>query len=127
MKFSSANEMLDYVQDNNDIWSPELEFYVFLYSEYGSICYYRIDKEEAIELEQLAKKREPKEYWAAFLGVGGRICDTIEWYENAKRSGMDINSEQIDDYALLFCEETFRSEWIDCKDVVKETIWNKFN
>ena len=47
IKFNSAEEMLAEIQSGTDLYSPELETYVFIYTDNGSICYYSIDKEEA--------------------------------------------------------------------------------
>ena len=70
--FSSGEEMLSVLQ-HADLYSPELEMYVFLYNEAGAICHYDIDEEEAQELD--AKAKELGEYWSSFLGPGGHIWD----------------------------------------------------
>lgn len=73
MKFETAEQMLDYINSNHDLYSRKAETYIFNYNEAGSVCIYSIDENEA---SQLAKKaNDTKEYWAAFLGMGGRIYD----------------------------------------------------
>ena len=50
MKFDTAQEMLDYIQDDNechDLYSEKAEIYVFLYNDAGSIATYDINKVEA--------------------------------------------------------------------------------
>ena len=106
--------MLKYVQNGNDIWSPVLEKYVFLYSELGSICCYNIDCEEAKELEIESRKSSLKEYWATFLGVGGNIYDSLEWYKDCFKDGEKFKADELYDHALAFCEEYYNNNWIDC-------------
>ena len=73
MKFNSAAEMLKFIQDGNDLWSPSEELYIFVYNEDGAICTYNIDLTEAKELSLKAELHD--EYWSAFLGWGGSIYD----------------------------------------------------
>lgn len=73
MKFNSAEEMLEFIQDGNDLWSPSEELYVFVYNEDGAVCTYSIDLTEAKELSLKAELYD--EYWSAFLGWGGSIYD----------------------------------------------------
>ena len=93
MKFATTTEMMNELICH-DLYSLESERYVFTYNDGGSICVYYIDKEEAIELETMA--RENDEYWGAFLGVGGRVYDEPEWK----------------------LEELIEDEWIHTSDVI---------
>ena len=122
MKFSTPKEMLKYIQAGNDIWSPTLEKYVFLYSELGSICCYNIDLDEAKELEEKSKGSNPTEYWSGFLGRGGFIYDTIEWYKDTMENGEKFEPDELYDHALAFCQEYYNAEWIDCSKVA---LYNK--
>ena len=36
--FSNAKEMLAYIQDGNDLYSPTEELYVSVYNDMGSVC-----------------------------------------------------------------------------------------
>lgn len=73
MKFNSAEEMLEFIQDGNDLWSESAGLYVFVYNDAGSICTYNIDLTQAKELSLKAELYD--EYWSAFLGWGGSIYD----------------------------------------------------
>lgn len=73
MKFNSAEDMLEFIQDGNDLWSPSEGLYVFVYNEDGAICTYSIDITQAKELSLKAELYD--EYWGAFLGWGGSIYD----------------------------------------------------
>ena len=118
MIFQSADIMLKYIQDGNDVWSPTLNKYVFLYNALGSICYYDdIDYDEAKNLQSKSEKSAVKEYWGAFLGIGGHICDTLKWIHHQKESQNLLNESEEYDYALEFCSEYYDAEWIDCDNV----------
>lgn len=108
MKFNTAQEMLDYIQDDNechDLYSEKAEIYVFLYNNAGSIATYDIDK---VEAKKLAKKvkydKYGEEYWGAFLGPGGKIWDDVshECYQEGSVSNLEMCEELIeyDDWVL---------------------------
>lgn len=104
MKFDNAKEMLDYINDNHDLYSRKAEKYVFNYNEDGSICTYDITEDEANELVKQAKAIN--EYWGAFLGIGGKIFDDVScgYYQDGQMSNLEC------------CEELIRYEdWIDTK------------
>ncbi len=72
--FASPQEMCQYVvSGERDLYNLETEDYIFKYNEGGSIAVYNLSREEAEELEE--KATENKEYWGAYLGVGGSIYD----------------------------------------------------
>jgi hypothetical protein len=73
MKFNSAEDILEFIQDGNDLWSPSEDLYVFVYNEDGAICTYNIDVTQAKELSLKADLYD--ECWSAFLGWGGSIYD----------------------------------------------------
>lgn len=93
MKFNSAEEILDFIKDGNDLWSPSTNIYVFVYNEDGAICTYNINHEKAIELSQESER--DNEYWSAFLGLGGEIYDPPENLEFCKRLHI------IDDWIIV--------------------------
>lgn len=106
MKFTTAQEMLEFIQDGNDLWSQSAETYVFVYNGAGSICIYSINKEKAKQLASDAKKYD--EYWSAFLGIGGSIYDdpSYEDYTEDQMSNLDL------------CEELYLIEdWVLTQDV----------
>lgn len=82
MTFDNATELLNYLQFDGDLYSPEAEIYAFEYNDRGAIAYYRLPKDRAWEIAVEAK--ESQEYWGAFLGVGGYIIepddDNYEWF-----------------------------------------------
>ena len=107
IKFNSAEEMLAEIQSGTDLYSPELETYVFLYTENGSICYYSIDEEEAEELEKTSFLGG--ECWSAYLGVGGSILDSDEWYAENNQTRPDYLESPIE-----WCEKMYNAEWYAC-------------
>lgn len=107
-KFSSGKEMLDQLQ-TMDLYSPSLETYVFLYNEAGGIAYYSIDSHEAIRLAVKSQEADG-EYWAAFLGRGGYICDDPSDVDSPPSPG---NSN------IEYCQGVYSNDWIDTRDVIK--------
>lgn len=111
MKFNSAEEMLDYIKDDNechDLYSEKSEIYVFLYNDAGSIATYHITEKDAMELSDLANKND--DYWGAFLGPGGEIWDdpSYENYSEGKTTNLDR------------CEELLEfDDWVDTRDFNK--------
>lgn len=73
MKFNSAKDMLEFIQDGNDLWSESEGLYVFAYNEDGAVCTYSINITQAKELSLKAELYD--DYWSAFLGWGGSIYD----------------------------------------------------
>lgn len=88
--FEDGKEMFDYIQAGVDLYSPEIETYLFLYNEDGEICEYSVDREKAEELKKLSEENGG-EFWSAFLGVGGCIM------------------EKPDD--IKFCDENHKKTW----------------
>lgn len=118
ISFASGQEMYDYITTpasglEYDLYNSELELYVFLYNDTGSICVYSgIDRAEATELAK--KGREHGDYWAAFLGwKGSAIYDTPD-YEN--------NPPETNE-ALWWCEGMFdHPAWQTCEDFAREVL-----
>ena len=78
MKFESAKDMYEEARDC-DLYNKELELYVFGYNDFGALCYYHIDEEEAEELRRKSRENDD-EYWGAFLGIGGYVLDDMDFY-----------------------------------------------
>ncbi|MDE6021605.1 MAG: hypothetical protein K2H01_11495 [Ruminococcus sp.] len=97
MKFNTAQQMLDYINSNHDLYSPKAEIYVFNYNEAGSIATYHITKDEARELSNKVKSGD-EDYWAAFLGVGGSIWydPSHECYQEGQMSNLDRCEELLE-------------------------------
>lgn len=111
MEFNNAREMLDYINDNHDLYSRTAEKYVFSYNESGSVCVYDIDEKEAKAIAKKARKSE--ECWSAFLGDGGIIYDDPS-YENYTE---DLPSN------LICCDELIEYEdWVDTEQYLGEPI-----
>ena len=103
--FASAEDMLNTINRGTDLYSPDLEMYVFSYNDFGSICVYDIDKDEAKELSRQAQEHD--EYWGAFLGWGGGIIDEPDHpcYEDGRETPLD------------FCKEFYAAgEWYSTSD-----------
>ena len=118
ISFASGQEMYDYITTpasglEYDLYNSELELYVFLYNDTGSICVYSgIDRAEATELAK--KGREHGDYWAAFLGwKGSAIYDTPNYENNPPATNE----------ALEWCEGCFNhSAWQTCEDFTREVL-----
>lgn len=102
LQFSSGQEMLDLIIAGHDLYSAEKQLYVFCYNDVGSVAYYQLDLDEARELAQKPAVLKG-EYWGAYLGIGGRICDdpSYELFTDGDFSNLD------------FCEEHYQgTDWI---------------
>lgn len=106
MKFESSKDMYEKVI-KHDLYNKELELYVFLYNDYGALCYYNISNEEAEELRQKSKENNG-EYWSAFLGLGGYILDDMNYYP-------DLSDDLYLAPSYEFCEEYYNHDgWEYC-------------
>lgn len=97
MKFATAEQMLEFINDGNDLYSPKAEIYVFGYNDAGSIATYGISEEEAKRLSNRVKSGD-EDYWSAFLGVGGEIWDdpSHECYKEGQVSNLDRCSQLLE-------------------------------
>ncbi len=108
-KFASPQEMYEALINGQDLYSPNLETYIFHYSEAGAIAYYSIDPEYARQLVDATKGTD--EYWGGHLGPGGYIVDPLnvdEWEQN--------NAEL--DYTPIyeFLEDYYKEIWLTTDD-----------
>lgn len=103
MKFQTAEQMLEYINKGNDLYSRQAEIYISNYNEAGSVCTYNIDQGEAKRLAKLVNDSDVN-YWGAFLGVGGQIWDdqTHDCYDECQMTNLDCckNLIEIDDWVL---------------------------
>lgn len=93
--FNSPDEMYDTLL-NEDLYSPNLEKYVFQYSEAGAICVYDIGPSYAVSLINESKKTEQPGYLAQFLGAGGMILEVKD--------------------AIRYCRDHYKEEWFCTRD-----------
>lgn len=114
-KFTSAVEMLDTITDGVDLYCPEEGEFVFTYNEGGSICVYHLTPLQAFEV---AKKASGKDYWGAFMGVGGEIHDHAG-YEYPDGTSCSTNEN------LSYCKDNFKNNWIEAN--YHSLIENKVN
>ena len=99
--FASTDAMLAAINADNDFYNKTTGEYVFKYSESGSIAVYRLDMEEALELQK--KAMEDKQYWGAYLGPGGYI------YDNPDRRDCNILETNIG-----YCEKNYmHPSWVN--------------
>lgn len=119
-KFKSGKEMYDYICSGHDIYSANQRIYAFVYNDAGAICIYYLSDEDVVELVEKIKKN-PDEYWGAFLSwKGSNILDDGKYNSDEYRYSEDWEKNKL--YlrpSLEFCEEMFGIEdWVDCKDVI---------
>ena len=107
--FSSAEEMLSAIQDDEDFYNVTTGVYVFNYNEVGSVCYYTLSMKEAETLQTnslLVNNHGDlyvEEYWGGQLGWGGLIYDDISY------KGRNPNHRTN----LDFCKDCFATPgWI---------------
>lgn len=93
--FDSPEEMHDTLL-NTDLYSPDLEEYVFRYSETGAICVYDIGPSYAASLIKKSKETEQPGYLAQFLGAGGMILEVKD--------------------AIRYCKNHYKEEWFCTRD-----------
>ena len=119
MKFESAKDMYEEARDC-DLYNKELELYVFGYNDFGALCYYHIDEEEAEELRRKSRENDG-EYWGAFLGIGGYVLDDMDFYpedydeDNEKCLTEDEWIDLFLSPSYEFCEEYYKHDgWDYC-------------
>lgn len=97
MKFQTAEQMLEYINKGNDLYSRQAEIYIFSYNDAGSVCTYNIDQGEAKRLAKQANDSD-ENYWGAFLGVGGRIWNdpSHDCYHEGQTSNLDRCEELLE-------------------------------
>ena len=111
IKFKTAEQMLSYINEGNDLYSCKAQIYVFSYNDAGSVCTYKIDAEAAAYLAKQVEN-SAEQYWGAFLGVGGLIWDdpSHECYEEGQLTNFDCCK-----YLLDF------DDWVLTQDYLKES------
>ena len=109
IRFTSPEDMLNTILNARDLYSREIEQYVFAYTDNGSICIYRgIALAEAEFREHLSEIEG--EYWGAHLGWrNSSILDSPEWYKKHQ-------IKMPDNYygPMEYCKEFWQKEWCTC-------------
>ena len=97
--FDSAKEMLDFINDNHDLYCEETNTYTANYNGIGSIVTYFLDEDEVCECEKY--REETGDYWLGCLGPGGNIYDDPSYsdFEDGQMSNLD------------FCEQNYKKLW----------------
>lgn len=97
MRFKTPEQILEYINDGNDLYSPSEEIYIFSYNEVGSIVVYHITKKEATKLSEEVRNSDYEDYWSGFLGAGGDIYDppTHECYVKGTPTNLDLCKDLI--------------------------------
>ena len=97
--FDSAKEMLDFINDNHDLYCEDTDTYVANYNTCGSIVTYFLTAEDAMECEKY--REETGDYWLGCLGPDGDIYDGPSYPDF--NDGCSTN--------LDFCEQNYKKLW----------------
>ena len=97
--FDDAKEMLDFINDNHDLYCDDTGVYVANYNDRGSIVSYYLSDEEVRECEKY--RAETGDYWLGRLGPDGRIYDS-PWCCGSVPGRMSN---------LDFCARSYRRRW----------------
>lgn len=97
--FDNAKEMLDFINDDHDLYCVETNTYAANYNDYGGIATYFLDEDDVLECEEYRK--ETGDYWLGRLGPGGDIYDDSSYHEF--KGGQMSN--------LDFCEQNYKKLW----------------
>lgn len=103
VEFSSAQEMLAYLQNANDLYNPQTGAYVWLYNEAGSIAVDHLDKEAIL---RILNEREPGSSWSGYISGGALIWDDAGYEGDEVLEGCTN---------LDFCKEHYAEKWMDCE------------
>ena len=115
VEFKSGAAMLDFLS-GADLYNIVTGEYVFRYNEEGSIAVYSFGMDKAISL---AHQSQGKDYWSAFLGLGGYIYDdpSHELYNEDRISNLDYCKAICSEGIWMVADPTFlEEEVVDCVD-----------
>lgn len=102
--FDNAKEMLDFINDNHDLYCEETSIYVANYNDYGGIVTYYLTAEDAMKCEKY--REETGDYWLGCLGPGGDIYDDPLYHKFERGQMSDLDMSNLD-----FCEENYKNLW----------------
>lgn len=97
--FDNAKEMLDFINDNHDLYCEETNTYVANYNGYSGIVVYFLDDDEVRECEKY--REETDDYWLGCLGPCGDIYDNPSYHEFEKGQVSNLD----------FCEQNYKKLW----------------
>ena len=97
--FDSAKEMLDFINDNHDLYCEKDCTFVAIYNCYNSIVVYNLDEFQVRECEKYHE--ETGDCWLGCLGPGGDIYDdpSYPYFDKDLTSNLD------------FCEQNYKKLW----------------
>ena len=98
--FDNAKEMLDFINDDHDLYCEETNTYVASYNVYGGIATYYLSAEDLMKCEKY--REETGDYWLGYLGPGGTIYDDISY-----RKSEDGQMSNLD-----FCKQNYKKLWL---------------
>ena len=97
--FDNAKEMLDFINDDHDLYCEETNTYVANYNSCNSIVVYRLDEFQVCECEKY--REETGGYWLECLDDDGLIYDDPSY--------PDFEKDQMTN--LDFCEQHYKKIW----------------
>ena len=97
--FDNAKEMLDFINDNHDLYCEEDGTFVTNYNIYNSIIVYDLDGFQVRECKKY--REETGGYWLECLDDDGLIYDD--------QSYPDFEKDQMTN--LDFCEQNYKKIW----------------
>lgn len=94
VKFSSPEEMLEFIQDGNDLYNQDTGEYVFVSSDDGNLGRSQLDKDTMERVKNLSEENHT--YWSDYIS-GGEV--------------LEVNPERADlESALDYCKRKYSSE-----------------
>ena len=97
--FDNAKEMLDFINDNHDLYCEEDGTFVTNFNYYNSIVVYNLDGSQVRECEKY--REETGGYWLECLGPDGDIYDdpSYPYFDKDLTTNLD------------FCEQNYKKLW----------------
>lgn len=97
--FENAKEMLDFINDNHDLYCERTSTYVANYNTCGGIVAYFLNEDDVRKCENY--REETGDYWLGCLGPRGDIYDDPSY--------PDFDEDQSSN--LDFCEQNHHELW----------------
>lgn len=108
MRFNSGQEMLETIQKGVDLYSPQLEKYVFVYNIEGSICYYNLTIDDVVDWSEIIL--DPDENLESHLPWSGHIIDD---------PSHELYDPMYHQSNLEWCNEVYKYPWLDIREFAK--------
>lgn len=97
--FDNAKEMLDFINNDHDLYCEMTNAYVANYTVDGGIVVYYLGEDDVRECEKY--RTETGDYWLGCLGPGGDIYDDPSHH--------NFTLDQMSN--LDFCEQNYKKLW----------------